>query len=125
MDRMTQYLTEIKGPGCSLMLSKAMYAGGQRRVCTCGTPPEARSAGRISLALIGHRASVGGSVSHADWPLVIGAVDMSPGGVWIDYIRQALGDRQSIVAVPVTGSHVSPTLFSCRNVICTARSSLY
>ena len=30
--------------------------------------------------------SVGGSVSHADWSCVIGAVDTSPGGVWIDYI---------------------------------------
>ena len=125
MDRMTQYLTETKGPGSSLMLSKTMYAGGQRRVCTRGTPPEACCAGRISLALIGHRASVGGSVSHADWSRVIGAVDTSPGGVWIDYIRQALGDSQSIVAVPVTGSLVSPTLFSCRDAICTARSSLY
>ena len=89
------------------------------------TPREACSAGRISLVLIGRRASVGGSVSHADWSHVIGVVDTSPGGVWIDYIRQALGDSQSIVAVPVTGSLVSPTLFSCWHVICTARSSLY
>ena len=115
MDRMTQYLTEIKGPGWSLMFSKTLY----------GTPPEACSAGRILLALIGRRASVGGSVSHADWSCVIDAVDTSPGGVWIDYIRQALGDSQSIVAMPVTGSLVSPTLFSCRDVICTTRSSLY
>ena len=125
MDRMTQYLTEIKEPGSSLMLSKTMYAGGRRRVCTRGTPPVACSAGRFLLALIGHRASVDGSVSHADWSHVIGAVDASPGGVWIDYIRQALGDSQSIVAVPVTGSLVSPALFSCRDAICTARSSLY
>ena len=125
MDRMTQYLTEIKGPRWSLMFSKTLYAGGRRRVCTRGTPPEACSAGRILLALIGHRASVGGSVSHADWSRVIGAVDMSPGGVWIDYIGQDLGDSQSIVAVPVTGSLVSPTLFSRRDVIFTARSSLY
>ena len=120
-----QYLTEIKGPSWSLMLSKIMYAGGRRRVCTRSTPPEACSAGKISLTLIGHRASVGGSVSDADWSRVNGAVDKSPGGVWIDYIRQALGDSQSIVAVPVTGSLVSPTLFSCRDVTCTARSSLY
>ena len=51
-------------------------------VCTRGTPPEACSAGRISLALIGRLGSVGGSVSHADWSRVIGAVDTSPGGVW-------------------------------------------
>ena len=81
------------------MLSNTMYAGGQRCVCTHGTPPEACSAGRISLALIGHRASVGGLVSHVDWSRGIGAVDMSPGGVWIDYIRQALADSQSIVAI--------------------------
>ena len=62
-------------------------------------------------------------VSHADWSRVIGAVDMSPGEVWIDYIRQAQGDGQSIVAVP--RSLVSPTLFSFRDVIFTARSSLY
>ena len=114
MDRMTQYLTEIKGLSWSLMFSKTLYVGGRRRVCTRGTPPEACSAGRISLTLIGRRASVGGSVSHTDWPRVIGAVDMSPGGVWIDYIRQALGDSQSIVAMPMTGSLVAPTLFSCR-----------
>ena len=125
MDRLTQYLMEIKGPDWSLMFSKTLYAGSRRRLCTRGTAPEACSAGRISLALIGNRASVGGSVSHADWLRVIGVVDTSPGGVWIDNIRQALGDSQSIVAMPVTGSLVSPTLFSCRDVICTARSSLY
>ena len=125
MDRMTQYLTEIKGSVWSLMLSKTMYAGGRRRVCTCGTPPETCSAGRISLDLIGHRASVGGSVGHADWSRINGAVDSSPGGVWIDYIRQALADSQSIVAVPVTGSLVCSNLFSCRDITWTARSSLH
>ena len=48
-----------------------------------------------------------------------------PGGIWIDFIRQALEDSQAIVAVPVTGSLVSPTLFSCRDAICTTRSSIY
>ena len=65
MDRMTQYLTEIKGPGWSLLFSETLYAGGRRRVGICSTLPEACSAGRILLALIGRRASVGGSVSHA------------------------------------------------------------
>ena len=73
----------------------------------------------FSLALIGRWASVGGSVGLADWTRVLGAVDKPPGGVWIDFIRQALEDSQSIVAVPVTGSLVSPTLFSCRDAICT------
>ena len=81
------------------------------------------SAGRILLALIGHRASVGGSVGCADWSLVDGAVDISPGGFWIDYIRPGLEDGQSIVATPVTGSLVSSTLFSCRDVFCTAGST--
>ena len=48
-------------------------------MCTRDTPPEACSAGRISLALIGRRASVGGSVAHVDCSRVIGVVDMSPG----------------------------------------------
>ena len=33
-----------------------------------------------------------------------GAVDISPGGFRIDYIRPGMGDGQSIVATPVTGS---------------------
>ena len=119
MDRMTQYLTEIKGPGGSLVLSKTMYTGARRCVCTRGTPPGVFSAGRISLALIGHWASVGGSVGCADWSRVDGVVDTSPGGIWIDYIRPGLEDGQSIVAAPVTGSLVSSTLFSCRDVFCT------
>ena len=40
------------------------------------------------------------------------------------YIIHALGDSQSIVAAPVTGSLVSSTLFSCRDVNYTARSAL-
>ena len=37
---------------------------------------------------------------------MIGAVDMSPHGVWIAYIKQALGASQLVVAAPVTGSLV-------------------
>ena len=62
MDRITQYLTEIKVPGSSLLLSETMYTGARRCVCIHGTPPKILSAGRISLTLIGHRASVAGSV---------------------------------------------------------------
>ena len=108
-----------------MMLSKTMYAGGRRRVCTSDTPLEASSVAGFSLALIGRRASVGGSVGLADWPRVLSVVDKPPGRVWIDFIRQALEDSQSIVAEPVTGSLVSPTLFSCRDAICTTRYSIY
>ena len=63
-------------------------------------------------------------MSHTDWSLVNGVVDKSPGGVSMEYIRQVLEDRQIIVAVPVTGSLISATLFSCRDITCTAISSL-
>ena len=67
-------------------------------------------AGKISFALIGRRASGGGSVGCADWSHVDGAVDISPGGFWIDYIRPGLeGGTLSIVAAPVTGSLDSST----------------
>ena len=55
----------------------------------------------------------------------LGAVDKSPGGVWINFIRHTLEDSQSIVAVSVTGSLVSLTLFSCRDANCTDRSSIF
>ena len=71
------------------------------------------------------RASVGRSVGPADWPRVLGAVDKPPGRVWIDFIRQALEDSQSIVFVPVTGPLISPTVFSCRDADFTDRFSRY
>ena len=123
VDRMTQYLTEIKVPGWSLVLSETMYTGARRCLCTRGTPLGVFSAGRISLTLISHRTSVGGSVGCADWSRVDGAVDISPGGIWIDYIRSGLEDGKLIDAAPVTGSLVSSTLFSCRDVFCTAGST--
>ena len=112
VDRVTEYLTEIKVPGWSLVLSGDMYTGARRCVCTRGTPLRVFFAGRISLTLIGHRASVGGSVICSDWSRVDCTVDISPGGIWIDYIRPGLEDG--------TGSLVSSTLFSCRDVFCTA-----
>ena len=124
MDMMMHYLTEIKVMGWSLVLPETMYTSARRCVCTRVTPPGAFSAGRISLTLIGHRAYVGGSVGCADWSGMDGAVDISPGGFWIDYIRPGLEDGQSIVTAPVTGSLVSSTLFSCRDVYYTARSGL-
>ena len=58
---------------------------------------------------------MGGLEGRTDWPCVPGAVGNPPGGVWIDFIRRTVGDSQSIVAVPVTGSLVSHTLFSRRD----------
>ena len=124
MDMMTHYLTEIKVLGWSLVLQETKYTGARRCVCTRVTPPGAFPTGIISLALIGHRAYVGGLVGCADWSCMDGAVDISPGGFWIDYIRPGLEDGQSIVAAPVTGSLVSSTLFSCQDVYDSARSAL-
>ena len=56
----------------------------------------------------------------SDWPCLDCAVDFSPGGVWIGYIRPGLEDGSLIDAALVTGSLVSSTLFSCRDVYCTA-----
>ena len=125
MDGMTQYLTKINRPGLGMMPSKTMYASGRRCVCTSDTPPEACSVEGFCSLRLAARASVGGSVGLADWSRVLGAVDRLPGGVWIDFIGQVWEDSQSIVPVPVTGSLVSPTLFSCRDAICTTRSSIY
>ena len=50
--------------------------------------------------------------------LVDCAVDFSPGGVWIGYIRPVLWDESLIDAAPVTGSLVSSALFDCLHVYC-------
>ena len=63
---------------------------------------------------------MGGSVGCADWSRVDGAVDISPGGFWIDYIRPGMEVGQSIAAAPI----VSSTLFSCRDGTCSAGSTL-
>ena len=68
---------------------------------------------------------MGGSASCADWPCLDCAVDFSPGGVWIGYIRTGQEDGSLIDAAPVTGSLVSSTLFSFRDVYCTAGFSSY
>ena len=94
-------------------------------MCTSDTPPATHPAAELLLALIDRRASLGGSVGRADWLRVLGAVDNPPDGVWIDFIRRTLEDSQSIVAVPVTGSLVPPTLFSCRGANCTDRYSIF
>ena len=57
MNRMTQYLTQIKVLGWSLVHRETMYTNARRCVCTRGTLPGVFSAGRISLTLIGRLAS--------------------------------------------------------------------
>ena len=54
--RVADYLTEIKVPGWSFVLSEDMNNSARRCVCICGTPLGVFSAGRISLTLIGCRA---------------------------------------------------------------------
>ena len=60
----------------------------------------------LSLALIGRRASGGGSAAPADWPCALSPADSPPGGIWIGFIRLTVEHRQSIVALSVTGSLV-------------------
>ena len=79
MDGMTQYLIKINRPGLDMMLSKTMYGGGQRCVCTSDTPSEACSVAGLSLTMIGRRASVCGMVGLPDWPRVLGAVNKPSG----------------------------------------------
>ena len=125
MDRMTQHQTKINGPYSDILLRKTMNDSGRRDVWISDTPPATLAVKGFSLALIGRRASVGGSAGLADWPCVLGAVNNPPSGVWIDFIRCTVEDSQSIIAVPVTGSLVSPTLFSCRDANCIYGSSIF
>ena len=111
-DGMMRSLTEFKGLRRGQILGETMYAGGRQRMCTCITPPGICSAGRNRRHPIGHRASGGGSGGHTETACVIGAVDISAGGICIAYIRKALGDSQLVIAAPVTGSLVSICLFS-------------
>ena len=120
VDRSCGYLTEIKVPGFVLMLNRVRNNNPRRCACMRGT-----SLGVFSLTLIGCSAYVGGSVDCSDWPRSDCAVDFSPGGVWIDYIRPGLWDVLLIDATPLTGSLVSSALFDCLEVYCTAGFSSY
>ena len=92
----------------------------RRCACMCRTLLGVLSAGRIPLMVIGCFACGGGPVDCFDWPHGDCAVDFSPGGVWIGYIRQALWDRSLTDAAPVTGSLVFSALFGGLDVYCTA-----
>ena len=85
-----------------------------------GTSLGVLSAGRTPLMMIGCFAYGGGPVDCSDWPCVDCAVDFSPGGVWIGYIRQVLWDRSLTDAAPVTGSLVFSALFDCLDIYCAA-----
>ena len=115
-DGMMRSLTEFKGLRCGQILSETMYASGRQRMCTCITPPGICSAGRNPRPLIGRRASGGGSGGYTEITHVIGAVNMSAGVKWIAYIKKALGASQLVVAAPVTGSLVSISLLSPRDI---------
>ena len=62
----------------------------------------------------------GGPVDCSDWTRVRGAVDFSPGGARIGYIRRELWDRYSTDAAPVTGSLVFSGMFVYLDVYCAA-----
>ena len=120
VDRLADYQTEIKVLGWSFVVSGDRKNSARRCVCIRGTPLGGLFRGKDFAPLIGCRACVGGSVGCSDWPCLDCAVDFSPGGVWIGYIRPGLEDGSLIDAALVTGSLVSSTLFSCRDVYCTA-----
>ena len=98
--------------------------GGRWDVRISVTPPATHAGRGPSLALFGRCASVGGSAAPADWPCALSPADSPPGGIWIGFIRHTVEHRQSIVAVSVTGSPVSPTLFSRRDANCICRPSI-
>ena len=100
VDRLAGYLAEIKVPVLSFVLRGDMDNSGRRCVCIRGTPLGVFSPGRISLTLIGYRACVSGLVSCSDWPCLDCAVDFSPGGAWIGYMRPGLEDGSLIVRLP-------------------------
>ena len=125
MNGMTQHQMKINGLDSDILIRRTMDDNGRRGVWISDTPPATLTVKGFSPALIDCRASVGGSEGLADWPCALGAVDNPPGGVWIDFIRRTVGDSQSIVAVPVTGSLISPTLFSRRDADFSHRYSRY
>ena len=117
VDRLCGYSTKIKVAGFVFMLDRDRDISPRRCACVHGTSLGVLSAGRIPLMVIGCFAHGGGPVDCSDWPCVDCAVDFLPGGVWIDYIRQELGDISLTHATPVTGSLVFSALFG---LLCSA-----
>ena len=97
MEGMTQLQTKINRPYSDILLRKTMDGGGRRDVWISDTPPATLAVKGFSLALIGRRVSVGGSLGLSDWPCLLGAVENPPGGVWIDFIRRTVEDSSQLL----------------------------
>ena len=121
VDRLCDYRTwQIKGPVVIIMLDRHADNSPQRCDCMRGTSLGVLSAGRIPLMVIGWIDCGGSPVDCSDRTRVHSAVDFSPGGVGIGYIRGELWDRSSTDSAPVTGSLVFSALFGCLDVYCAA-----
>ena len=124
LDGMAQYQAKINGPYLDILPRMTLNDGGRWDVRISITPPATHARRGPSLALIGRRTSVGGSAAPADWPCALSPADSPPGGIWIGFKRRTVEHRQSIVVVSVTGSLISPTLFSRRDANCICRPSI-
>ena len=87
LDGMTQYQAKINGPYLDTLPRMTLNDGGRWDVRISITPPATHAGRGPSLALIGRRASVGGSAAPADWPCALSPADSPPGGIWISFIR--------------------------------------
>ena len=72
---MTQCQAKIKGPVVDILTCVILDDGGLWDIRISVTPPATHAGKGLSPAVIGRRASVGGSAAPADWPCVLG-----PGG---------------------------------------------
>ena len=124
VDRLCGYSTKIKVPVFVLMLDRDRDISPRRCACMRGLSLGVLSAGRIPLMVIGCFAFGGGPVDCSECTRVDCAVDFSPGGVWIGYIRREPWNRSLTDATPVTGSLVFSALFGCLDVYCATEFTL-
>ena len=101
---MTQCQAKIKGPSKNRLTRVIVDDDGLWDIRISVTLPATHAGMEIYPAVIGLRASVGGSAATSDWLCVLGPADGQPGGIWIGFIRHTIEHGQSIVAVTVTGS---------------------
>ena len=78
MNGMTQHQMKLNGPDSDILIHRTMDDSGRRGVWISVAPPATLTVKGFSPALIGRRASVGGSEGFADWPCALGAVDNPP-----------------------------------------------